>query len=189
MKSNIPNSSTNSDQNKDEYSQKDIDSLRKSLGRSTWTFLHSMAANYPNNPSKEQEIKVKNLIEALADFYPCSPCAKDFRESIKEHPPRTKNREDLSQWFCEQHNIVNEKVGKPKFDCKYVLQRWRGEKINWIASTPATSSSNDKIGLKNNVSNVENPLECKFCDDLLGNASNDLKKVFKDLGMKDKNRN
>ena len=40
---------------------------------------------------------------------------------------RTKSRKDLCTWLCEQHNIVNEKLGKPMFDCsmKNLDKRWR----------------------------------------------------------------
>jgi mitochondrial FAD-linked sulfhydryl oxidase len=35
---------------------------------------------------------------------------------------------DLSQWFCQQHNIVNRKLGKEEFDCSRVLERWKHDK-------------------------------------------------------------
>ncbi len=40
---------------------------------------------------------------------------------------RTETREDLCIWLCEQHNIVNEKLGKPKFNCSMdnLDERWR----------------------------------------------------------------
>ena len=37
----------------------------------------------------------------------------------------TSSREALSLWFCEFHNSVNEKLGKEKFECTNVLERWR----------------------------------------------------------------
>lgn len=40
---------------------------------------------------------------------------------------RTDSRESLCMWLCEQHNIVNEKLGKPTFQCsmKNLDERWR----------------------------------------------------------------
>lgn len=40
---------------------------------------------------------------------------------------RTNSRKDLCTWLCEQHNIVNGKLGKPMFDCsmKNLDERWR----------------------------------------------------------------
>ena len=40
-------------------------------------------------------------------------------------PPKLSNSWELSQWFCEQHNIVNRKLGKDEFDCSKVLERWK----------------------------------------------------------------
>ncbi len=46
-------------------------------------------------------------------------------------PPRVENNAALSRWFCEQHNIVNEKLGKEAFDCDRVFERWKlGESKN-----------------------------------------------------------
>jgi mitochondrial FAD-linked sulfhydryl oxidase len=44
---------------------------------------------------------------------------------IKKNPPKVDDRATLSRWFCEQHNIVNTKLGKEKFNCDNVLKRWR----------------------------------------------------------------
>ncbi|KAH8857638.1 FAD-linked sulfhydryl oxidase ALR [Schistosoma japonicum] len=41
------------------------------------------------------------------------------------HPPKLDNRKTLSGWLCMQHNLVNNKIGKPLFDCSRVLERWR----------------------------------------------------------------
>ena len=40
---------------------------------------------------------------------------------------RTQSREQLSLWLCEQHNKVNEKLGKPLFQCDINVldERWR----------------------------------------------------------------
>ena len=40
---------------------------------------------------------------------------------------RTSSRQELCQWVCRQHNLVNEKLGKPLFSCdmKDLDERWR----------------------------------------------------------------
>jgi hypothetical protein len=42
-------------------------------------------------------------------------------------PHRTSSREALCTWLCEQHNIVNQKLGKPQYACdiKTLDERWR----------------------------------------------------------------
>ncbi|XP_058792809.1 FAD-linked sulfhydryl oxidase ALR isoform X1 [Phymastichus coffea] len=105
--------------------RKDCPLDRDSLGSNTWSFLHTMAAYYPKNPSTEQRKDMKTFFHLLSQFYPCHICAGDLQEQLKVSPPRTDSRHQLSQWLCEIHNEVNIKLGKPIFDCKLVNQRWR----------------------------------------------------------------
>jgi len=125
------------------------------LGRSTWTLLHSMvcgkvafelhptslcfvslfpscllllqAAWYPDKPSPEDRSQMTAFMNSLARFYPCTWCATDFQANVAKSPPATESRTELCQWVCEQHNVVNEKTGKPIFSCdmKTLDDRWR----------------------------------------------------------------
>nr|AAW26606.1 SJCHGC06728 protein [Schistosoma japonicum]CAX75374.1 Augmenter of liver regeneration [Schistosoma japonicum]CAX75376.1 Augmenter of liver regeneration [Schistosoma japonicum] len=95
------------------------------LGRATWTFLHTMAAYYPLNPTPEQQEDMRKFLHIFPQFFPCRPCAYDFQSNIILHPPKLDNRKTLSGWLCMQHNLVNNKIGKPLFDCSRVLERWR----------------------------------------------------------------
>ncbi|KAJ7904789.1 ERV/ALR sulfhydryl oxidase domain-containing protein [Mycena leptocephala] len=95
------------------------------LGRATWTFLHTAAAYYPTKPTPAQRSQMLALIHALPALYPCTHCAEDFGESVAKHPPDVSGRAGLSQWFCERHNEVNEKLGKQAFDCAKTDERWK----------------------------------------------------------------
>ncbi|KAG1812428.1 ERV/ALR sulfhydryl oxidase domain-containing protein [Suillus subaureus] len=97
----------------------------EALGRATWSFLHATAAYYPVRPTTHQRANMLNLIHALPALYPCTHCAADFGDKMKEHPPDVSSRERLSKWFCERHNEVNEKLGKEMFDCAKVDERWK----------------------------------------------------------------
>ncbi|KAG5674963.1 hypothetical protein PVAND_004907 [Polypedilum vanderplanki] len=98
---------------------------KNSLGNSTWSLLHTIAANFPEQPTQQQQSDIKTFISSLSRLYPCEYCAKDFRNELKESPPETKDQEQLSQWLCRMHNKVNVKIGKPVFDCSKVNERWR----------------------------------------------------------------
>eukprot|EP00568_Trieres_chinensis_P002302 CAMPEP_0183293250 /NCGR_PEP_ID=MMETSP0160_2-20130417/2007_1 /TAXON_ID=2839 ORGANISM="Odontella Sinensis, Strain Grunow 1884" /NCGR_SAMPLE_ID=MMETSP0160_2 /ASSEMBLY_ACC=CAM_ASM_000250 /LENGTH=171 /DNA_ID=CAMNT_0025454337 /DNA_START=69 /DNA_END=581 /DNA_ORIENTATION=+ len=96
------------------------------LGSASWTLLHSMAAWYPENPNPSERRKMTDFMSALATFYPCTYCADDFRTNLEQSPVRTRSREDLCVWLCEQHNLVNQKIGKPLFKCEMqdLDERW-----------------------------------------------------------------
>lgn len=94
---------------------------------------------------------MRGLIEGVAMFFPCKTCSKDFSESIRQSPPKcvkppshcfgfasptyhtpyptppnsVESRSTLSLWLCDQHNRVNEKLGKPRFRCEMVRPKER----------------------------------------------------------------
>lgn len=68
---------------------------------------------------------MKSLLTSFSQFYPCGPCAEHLQEEMKVDPPKVESRKDLSWWMCGMHNKVNELLGKDKFDCNKVDERWR----------------------------------------------------------------
>ncbi|KAH9365432.1 hypothetical protein HPB48_021100 [Haemaphysalis longicornis] len=98
---------------------------RSQLGRCSWSLLHSVAAYYPVRPTPAQQRDAEAFFRLFAKLYPCDDCAKDFRAELEASAPRVSSRADLAQWLCEQHNIVNRKLGKREFDCSRVDERWR----------------------------------------------------------------
>ena len=103
---------------------------REEIGTSTWSLLHSMAAWYPTSPTAKDQQFMSGFMQALARFYPCTWCATDFQSNIELNPPKTESRDDLCIWLCEQHNLVNQKLGKPLFQCSIdkLDERWRKSK-------------------------------------------------------------
>ena len=99
---------------------------KEDVGRATWTFLHTLAAQYPDKPSFQQKRDAKQLIDILTRMYPCGECAEHFTQVVKAHPPVVSSREEFSQWMCRVHNVVNRSIGKPEFNCRYISSRWQG---------------------------------------------------------------
>lgn len=98
---------------------------RQQLGRNTWSLLHTIAARYPKNPTERDKDEMFEYIKLTSLLYPCSHCAKEFQKDITKTPPNVDSRQELSQWFCQMHNQVNKRIGKPLFDCSKVDERWR----------------------------------------------------------------
>lgn len=93
---------------------------RAELGRSTWFFLHTLAAKYPDSPSETDQRAMITMISSLAQHYPCKLCRRHLREKLQDPKlgvVRVENRTVLAEWFCELHNMVNLDTGKPAHDC------------------------------------------------------------------------
>eukprot|EP00735_Rhodelphis_limneticus_P001100 TRINITY_DN11659_c0_g1::TRINITY_DN11659_c0_g1_i1::g.17466::m.17466 TRINITY_DN11659_c0_g1::TRINITY_DN11659_c0_g1_i1::g.17466 ORF type:complete len:179 (+),score=-7.82,sp/Q63042/ALR_RAT/46.60/4e-31,Evr1_Alr/PF04777.8/1.3e-28,Med27/PF11571.3/0.011 TRINITY_DN11659_c0_g1_i1:75-611(+) len=100
---------------------------KDTLGRSTWTLLHSIAAYFPENPSPAQQQDFLSFINSFAKLYPCRQCSQNFQTLLQQFPPNAwlSSRHDLCQWMCKVHNDVNVRLGKPSFSCDDVDTRWR----------------------------------------------------------------
>ena len=95
------------------------------LGSATWAFLHTTAAYYPDRPTPNQRANMLGLLHSLPLLYPCSHCASHLADDMKDHPPDVSGKAGLSQWLCERHNVINERLGKSIFDCAKTDERWK----------------------------------------------------------------
>ncbi|CAN8288418.1 unnamed protein product [Cochlearia groenlandica] len=97
---------------------------KEELGKATWTFLHTLAAQYPEKPTRQQKKDVKELMAILSRMYPCRQCADHFKEILRSNPAQAGSQEEFSQWLCHVHNTVNRSLGKLVFPCERVDARW-----------------------------------------------------------------
>ncbi len=98
---------------------------RRELGRASWAYLHTLAAYYPEKPTKKQQEDMTNFVRAFARWYPCGYCADKTRDEMIRHPPRVESQKEFAYWMCQVHNEVNDRMGKPIFDCNKVDERWK----------------------------------------------------------------
>ena len=98
------------------------------LGRHTWTLLHTLTATYPEKPTTSDRVNAGNFVRALSKIYPCEVCRDDFQDWLGQPGNEVERalggREMFGRWACASHNAVNEKLGKPTFDCNQWWQRW-----------------------------------------------------------------
>jgi len=52
---------------------------REELGQATWTFLHTMAAYYPEHPTSKQRYEMAQFVSTFSKFYPCEDCAQHLQ--------------------------------------------------------------------------------------------------------------
>eukprot|EP00435_Cladocopium_sp_Y103_P050785 s781_g15.t1 len=90
---------------------------RELLGRSTWFLLHTLAARYPEVPSKADRVAIHNLVAALGQHYPCPICRRHLRDKLMSLPVASENRRELSLWLCQLHNSVNKDLHKAQHSC------------------------------------------------------------------------
>jgi len=68
---------------------------------------------------------MNKLVHSFSRVFPCSNCARDFQEEIKKSPPKLDSRDEFALWFCQQHNVVNKKLGKREMKCSIDLLELR----------------------------------------------------------------
>ena len=90
---------------------------KEELGRGTWKLLHDIVK--VNDDTIECRGYLSKLMDTLSMLYPCMECRKHMQQfisySINSVPPKLP--ECTSQWMCDFHNVVNQRLNKPIFNC------------------------------------------------------------------------
>uniref|UniRef100_A0A060TI77 Sulfhydryl oxidase n=1 Tax=Blastobotrys adeninivorans TaxID=409370 RepID=A0A060TI77_BLAAD len=97
---------------------------RAELGNAGWKLLHTVLAQYPENPTEEEKVTLRSFIHLFSRVYPCRECAEHFQQLLREYPPQVSSREAASMWGCDAHNKVNIRLNKPVFDCNEVSNKY-----------------------------------------------------------------
>lgn len=98
-------------------------------GPSLWHFLHTISFNYPTHPSETQKDHYRKFILSFKNILPCKYCRDNFKQNIKTLPLNKKvfkNRDTLSRYVYELHEVVNKTLGKTS-NLTYIQVRDRYE--------------------------------------------------------------
>lgn len=85
-------------------------------GPDGWKLLHTIAYNYPIQPSKD-DIQTHNIFfTIIGDILPCKYCRISYKKYINELPihKHLSTRDELFIWLYNIHNKVNDKLRKQK---------------------------------------------------------------------------
>ena len=110
-----------------EGAAKPLTLTKQEIGRNTWSILHSIAASYPNEPTKEDKQQITNFLYGLANLFPCKICGSHLLKMLNKEGVHADSREELVNYICKIHNIVNKVLNKPHFDCKKAFDFWGGD--------------------------------------------------------------
>ncbi|CAH6720770.1 FAD-linked sulfhydryl oxidase Erv2p [[Candida] jaroonii] len=127
------------------------ETLKAQLGNSSWRLLHTILARYPETPSKEQQMVLKQFITLFAQIYPCGDCARHFQKLLEKFPPQISSRKTAALWGCHIHNKVNDRLGKEMYDCTTILTDYDcgcGDDENELDITLGGKSLNNLNGIE-----------------------------------------
>ena len=101
--------------------------IKRENGKNFWNDMHSMAAYYPENPDETQIKHMDFFLKTCGDYFLIEQSWADtFNKNIKDFPPKLDSRDSFIMWMCQQHNLVNDSIGKPLFSCTVpnLIKRW-----------------------------------------------------------------
>lgn len=98
------------------------ETLKAQLGNAAWRLFHTILARYPDKPSQQEQSTLSQYIHLFAQVYPCGDCARHFQQLLTKYPPQTASRKNAALWGCHIHNKVNDRLGKPEYDCTTILE-------------------------------------------------------------------
>lgn len=90
---------------------------RSEIGRASWLLLHTIAANYPNEPTEEEKRKQTEFFYSFSNLYPCHICRLDLLHILKKHKINCENKMEYSKFIFNLHNMINEDIGKEYYKC------------------------------------------------------------------------
>lgn len=119
-------------------------------GPPMWHVLHTISFNYPVKPTKEQKKHYFNFYNNLQNILPCKYCRDNIVKNMEKIPLNMKvfkNRENLSTWVYELHEIVNKMLNKVSgLSYDDIRQRYETFRARCIVKDSKLNSENIEKG-------------------------------------------
>ncbi len=75
-------------------------------GPQFWKTYDIIVETFPERPSEKQQQAARAFFESQKHLIPCKKCARHYKDILRKHPVKTKNRESLQKWLV----ILKERV-------------------------------------------------------------------------------
>jgi hypothetical protein len=115
-------------------------------GPALWHTLHTISFNYPIKPTEEQKTQYYDFFIGLKNILPCKHCRDNYSKNLEIFPltkSKLKNRDTLSRWLYEMHEIINKHLDK-KSNLTYEIVRDRYEHFRSRCLIDPKSKNNSK---------------------------------------------
>ena len=96
-------------------------------GKHIWYMIHSIAMDYPEQPTSEDKRDFQVFFENLHTVIPCYKCSVNYIKHLHELPINSealKSNEALFKWTVDLHNIVNRDLGKQVWSYRKARARY-----------------------------------------------------------------
>tara|TARA_B100001027_G_C16191593_1_gene296296 strand:+ start:442 stop:888 length:447 start_codon:yes stop_codon:yes gene_type:complete len=101
----------------------------KVWGPKLWFVIHTIALNYPDNPSYDQKRIHEDFFNNLVFLIPCDKCRIHYRQHINNNPVvnHLKNSDTLFRYTIDLHNEVNKTLNKRLYSYDEAVKFYRIE--------------------------------------------------------------
>ena len=101
----------------------------KIWGPKLWFIIHTIALNFPENPSYDEKRIHEDFFNSLVFLIPCEKCRIHYRQHINNNPVvnHLKDSDTLFRYTIDLHNQVNKKLNKRTYNYDEVVKYYRIE--------------------------------------------------------------
>lgn len=128
-------------------------------GPSAWKFMHYITLSYPDYPSSDDKINIRNFFTSVQYLLPCEKCRFHFSNYIKQYPLDDnvmRSRYNLSNWLLTIHNNVNKSLNKSTMTYDEMIKLYLPDNIK---EKFTTESSNSETGnIQTSIINIDTAL-------------------------------
>ena len=87
----------------------------KVWGTPAWVFLHTIAFNFPLDPTSRQRHQYINFFKSMGNVLPCKECRICYSKMIAQGPHKlmyrvTRDRVTFAKWLYNVHNAINKRL-------------------------------------------------------------------------------